>query len=102
MGFLPIKANPYPTDTLAHSGFSAANGLSGISTKKQAVVAEFKNSFQCRERPEWDFYGRTPGSSRARSVSFSAANGLSGISTRSPSEARTYAKKGHVSVPRTA
>jgi hypothetical protein len=55
-----------------NNGFSAANGLSGISTRYFLAYAGRKVSgFQCRERLEWDFYlgsgclGRVDGKAQA-------------------------------------
>ena len=81
--------------------FSAANGLIGISTdqKVEALLAELQ--FQCRERLDWDFYqtlAMTVVVSPA--ACFSAANGLIGISTEYLDFGTRHIFP--VSVPRTA
>ena len=86
------------------SGFSAANGLSGISTIMAGSKDVTWETFQCRERLEWDFYLRRCRLTVARIgslLSFSAANGLSGISTYSFRD-ESVLPGVIVSVPRTA
>mgnify|MGYP001116520575 CR=1 FL=1 len=66
------------------AGFSAANGLGGISTRAVGMTTALIGTlFQCRERLGWDFYRWYDPPDAVPLLRFSAANGLGGISTES-------------------